>query len=245
MVSILAVSDVHGAKYYNLYLEALKKISVENFGNLIIFGGDMVYKGNVESLRPIVKVTLECLGKEVKILSVFGNEEYDDVKKRLIDEYPEITWLDDELLILEVDDVRIGFVGTRGCLDRPTKWQRKNIPGIEEIYSSRVKKVEFLLKKSLSSADTTVLVSHYSVTYLTLLGEPRYAWPEMGSRRLEKVLLKVGIPLAFHGHAHNSKKTEVVLGKTKVYNIALPARKSITTINIEKIKQTSLLSFMR
>jgi Icc-related predicted phosphoesterase len=138
--------------------------------------------------------------------------------------YPGVKWLDDELYTIDIRGYKLGIIGSRGVIDRPTYWQRKHIPNIEEIYSQRTEKLASLLETSKQRNDITILVTHYGVAQCTLIGEPRKAWPGIYSRKIEALLKKYKPNAAIHGHAHKGKPYCRVNG-TPVYNVAFPVNR--------------------
>ena len=244
---IAAVSDIHGHKYFTLYVKALNKISsLRDDIMLFIFAGDIVFRGNVDSALNIIKVTREFV-RDRTIVACIGNEEYDSILNALFKRYSDIIWLNDSYHIVDVNSIKIAIVGSRGVLDRPTLWQSRNIPGIEKVYMERVVKLRRLLEEVKRISDIAILVTHYTPTFRTLIGEPKSIWPEMGSTRLEKVIIETRPHIVVHGHAHNSKVPHIEVNGVRIYNVALPATKRITLININTVieKRGSLLNYLR
>ncbi len=229
-MKIAAIADVHSPKYIVEYEEVLKNTKLDNIG-LMLFAGDMVYRGKWTEFRKVLNITRKHF--RGTIIACFGNEEYEDIIPYLIKYFPEVVWLNDEVFTLNYSGKTLFIVGTKGVLDRPTKWQREHIPKIYEIYSERLNKISNLLKEGKRRGYTVILLSHYAPTYKTLVGEPKFAWPEMGSERMEKIVLEMKPDIVVHGHAHNSKKTFTQLGGTRIYNVALPATHKITIIPLE------------
>ena len=217
---ILTTSDIHSPKYLPLFLSSLNRLKDLDKVELVILAGDLVYRGRVESLKPVCEVLKRKLqGK--RIVSVFGNEEYFEIEDELKATCDVIEWVDDDIVEAEVKGEKVVIIGSRGVLDEPTKWQRENIPNIRKIYDERLLKIQELLKKAKSLNRKTILVTHYTPTFKTLIGEPKSVWPQMGSKRLEQIILKYNPDIVIHGHAHNSKVLEVNIGGSKVYNLSL------------------------
>ncbi len=232
-INILAVSDVHAPRYLPLYIASLNSIMNYN-PDLIVLAGDLVDHGKISYMKHVLEPLTKKFPKTPAI-AVFGNEEYIDIEDRIIKNYNQVEWLNDSTKVIEIKDLKIGIVGSRGVIDKPTPWQRRNIEGITEIYRQRVLKIKEMLKDLANGCDVVILVTHYAPTYVTLRGEPINIYPYLGSRELEKVLREAQIDMAIHGHAHNSKVVEAPIGCTRVYNVALPARKSITLIEYHKV----------
>ncbi len=229
-MEIAAIADVHSPKYISEYEESLKNAKLDNV-KLMLFAGDMIYRGKWVEFKKVLNITRKYF--RGKIVACFGNEEYEDTIVRLVKNFPEVIWLNDEVLTLNYGNKTLFIVGTKGVLDRPTRWQRTHIPNIHEIYSKRSEKISNFLREGKRRGYTVILLTHYTPTFKTLIGEPRFAWPEMGSERMEKMVLETKPDIIVHGHAHNSKKTFTQLGVTRVYNVALPATRKVTIIPLE------------
>ncbi len=233
-VKVYAVGDVHGNRYFNLFLASLKSL-INSRPDLIVFAGDMVDEGNTKELRMIVD-SVRSRFRDVPIVAVFGNEEFHEVEEKFINEYPEVLWLNDSLAMIYVNDLKVSIIGSRGVLEKLTYWQRKNRPVLERVYRERPAIIRKLLIDVKKVADVTIYVSHYAPTFATVKGEPEKVLPFMGSRSLEDVLKDAKPDVAIHAHAHNSRVLEAVLDGVRVCNVSLPARKGITVINVGQSK---------
>lgn len=240
-VKVYAVGDVHGSRYFNLFLASFKSL-INSKPDLIVFAGDMVDDGNARELKMVVD-SIRSRFRDIPIVAVFGNEEYHEVEEKFINEYPEVLWLNDSLTVIFINDLRVGIVGSRGVLERLTYWQKKNKPILEQVYKERPTVIRKLLSDVKKAADITIYVSHYAPTFITVRGEPEKVLPFMGSRYVEEVLKDVKPNIAIHAHAHNSRVLEAVLDGVKIYNVSLPARKGITVINVSTPKD--LTSYLK
>jgi len=241
IVRICAVGDVHGKRYFSVFQASLRTL-VGFKPDVFIFAGDMVDEGRVDDLEYIVnEVRSKCPG--VPIIAVFGNEEYHELEGTFIKQYPEIIWLNDSVSLIAVRGTRVGFVGTRGALEKLTFWQRRHKPELEVVYRRRPHLIKNLVNEVRRHADIIVLVTHYAPTMITVRGEPEKIYPYMGSRDMERVVIKEVKPdIVIHAHAHNARITEAVIDSVKIYNVSLPAKKGITTIEVTPRK--SILSFL-
>ena len=200
--------------------------------DLFLFAGDLVNRGNYNAMRSLL-AKLKTAKLRCPVYACFGNDEFDSVKDTLRDIAKGfITFLDDELAIVEVGDAgRVAIVGSRGVLDQPTFWQARNIPGIQEHYTGRLRRLGQLLGEARSQADCSVLLTHYACTFSTIEGEPQRAFPQMGSQRVEKLLKQHSPTLAIHGHAHRGRK-QAMVGSVPVFNVALPLQGEIVIIEL-------------
>ena len=240
-IKIGAVGDIHSPRYLDLFTSAIKSLETTDF-DLFILAGDNILKGDVEAFEPVSSLLKENF--DCPIVSCFGNEDYEEVENDLIERFNEITFLNDDMLLIEIKKKKLGLVATRGSLDRPTFWQAKNIPEIRKIYSDRIKTIEHLLDRlKHKKVDHTLLISHYPPTYKTMEGEnPKY-WPVLGSKKFEKKIIENKfIDVVIHAHLHRSKITKSILGNTVILNVSLPASKKITTFELPIHK--TLLDFV-
>ena len=227
---LAAVADIHAPEFLDLFRQALSEL-LETCGepDLFLLVGDMVAKNAHAQLGAVLEIL-----KPIKcpIYACFGNEEYEDSKDIYLS-YERIRWLDDESTVIGLGDLKIGLVGSRGSLDRPTWWQRTHIPGIRSLYRRRVRLIEGLLTKL--RADVTIVMTHYAPTYRTLVGERERLWPEMACKAFEEVIKRTAPHLWLHGHAHRATVLEARLSDTLIVNVSLPARKAIYIANLSEL----------
>ncbi len=228
---ILATSDIHSPVYLQLFREALQRVRKENWCAMIL-AGDLIERGKFQMLEPVIKFIKESLN-DLKLIAVFGNEEYEEVREKLRNLYQEVRWLDDEYIIIDCNSTKLAVIGTQGSLDRLTSWQRRNRPFLKRIYEERPQKIRRLIIEAKKSADHVVLVSHYVVSKKNLLGENPRSWPEMYSSKMERVIAETKPDVAIHGHAHNGSKYSMIAG-VPVYNVALPLNKKIVEIKFRR-----------
>jgi len=233
-IRILAVADIHSPHYLNMFIASVSKIaSANNRIDLVILAGDIVDRGNVAAMRPV----LDALGKivrhcEAPLIAVFGNEEYLNYEGEFIKRYPEVVWLNDDYRLVTLQNsMKLCIVGSRGVLTKPTAWQSRHIPNIYRIYRERIKRLRELLR-SCREHGTTVLVTHYAPTYATVYGEPHTIYSFLGYQLLETLNSSECPHIAIHGHAHNAKVLHAVVNGVNVYNVALPARRDVTIIEL-------------
>lgn len=240
---ICAISDVHYPRFKEAFLKALKQVKgkKENV-KLIFLAGDMINRGEWKYYREVYELLRKAFGSATMV-ACFGNEEYEKIKGEIVNSCPEITFLDDESAVFEIAGEKIGVVGTKGVIDSPTPWQRRNIANIEEIYSERLKKVENLLRETRKRAETLILLSHYAASYETLRGESPAIYRFLGSRKMEEVVKKTSVDLVIHGHVHHGS-SRAKIGKTEIFNVALPLNRKFIFINIKE-RKTGLEAFIK
>lgn len=236
---IAAVGDIHGHENLEPFrrdLEALPNV------DLFLLAGDTTERNDLEAFGEV----LEALRGRVRapIWAVFGNNEYDHDRPTYVARYAErfgVRFLRDEDAVFTAGDKRVRIVGSLGSLDRPTYWQRKNMPHLEAEYRNRVETLDRLL----AGGDARILLTHYPPTYATMGGE-KEAWrPELGCKALEPVLLRRRPTLVIHGHIHRGIPSAELrppvrtldayadaIGPIPVHNVAYPVRRSVSVFEV-------------
>ncbi|MEM2282396.1 MAG: metallophosphoesterase [Candidatus Hadarchaeales archaeon] len=223
---IAATADIHSPLYleqFKLSLEALDKV------DLFLLAGDLVLKNQIQELERVLSAIRKVY--QGPILSCFGNEEYEqDWEKYLA--FGEMEWLEGRARVLETREGKVAIAGSKGSLDRPTFWQRRNVPGIWKTYAERVNVLDSILADI--KAEIKIVLTHYSPTYRTLEGERESAWPEMACKKLERVIESRQPDVWIHGHAHRGKVPSLYIGKTLLLNVSFPARGSIVVFEVPR-----------
>lgn len=221
-MKIAAVGDVHSPKYLPILIRALREVKWDSV-DIMVLTGDIIDKGKVEFCSPVINNIRKFF--KGAILGVPGNEEYDSVKRQLYSTC-KIIWLEDSYQIID----EVAVIGSRGSLDEPTSWQRRNIPNIREIYLTRLEKIRSMLMKNRNKK--RVLVVHYPPRGETLEGERKTIWPMLSSSTLTRIIEEEQPEVVIHSHTHNSVKNYTLIGRTKVLNTALPATNRIMIIDV-------------
>jgi predicted phosphodiesterase len=215
---IAGISDIHSPRYLNEFFTALRYLSSVD---LVLLAGDLADRGKYLHFDPVYNAL-----SKYKVVATFGNEDFSEYRKEYREKYPSIIWLEDESVDIEVGGEKITIVGSEGVLQRPTFYQK--MKGIDtNFYRERKNKIEEML---CSSSNFKVLLTHYATTFNTVYGEKKFAYPSLGDNLIDE--LKCLPNISVHGHAHYSKVTFSVVKNVKVYNVALPATKKFTIINI-------------
>jgi Icc-related predicted phosphoesterase len=230
---IAAASDIHAPRHLSQFAEALGQADLDNV-DLFLLAGDIVHN-NQHAFVPQVTALIR-VRYSGPIYACFGNNEFESttVRYRL---YGDVKWLDDQLCFVELGATKVGVIGTRGIRDRVTPWlvwgvtPNPDVEGTIKSYGQRETTIRRLLEDA-AEADAVIVLSHYAPTYKTLIGEDQSQYAELGTNRFEELMVKYGPQVWVHGHAHLSSNHHVVVGTTRVYNVALPATKKITVFEL-------------
>ena len=229
---IAAVGDVHGHEHLAELRADLDRLDPPD---LFLTAGDLTDHNRIEEFVEVidaVRARVSCA-----VLGVLGNNEYTSS----LGEYRQraaAPLLDDEAITVRVAGQDVRVVGSTGSLDRPTWWQRTNLPGIARTYDERVERID----KLLEGGGFRVLVTHYPPTYATMGGEKEEWRPELGSKKLEAVVVRRRPDLVVHGHVHKGIPFATLSmgqrtfedfdagGPIPIYNVAFPVTRKITVI---------------
>ena len=235
---IAATGDIHSPRHFDLFVKSVEDLHVKP--DIFLLSGDIIYRGKVEEYQKVYNV---FFGKiTCPIIACFGNEEFGAETSMLIEnQVPDIKFLDDEILTLEINDKSVGIVGSLGSLDRPTFWQRNNIPDIADIYKKRVETVEKLLSEL--KTDFRILLIHYAPTYKILEGENPRIYAELGCNDYDRVLIEQKPDLVITGHSHKGSK-QAWIDTVPIFNVAMPLHREIVVIDTEKDLKPGLEKFL-
>jgi Icc-related predicted phosphoesterase len=220
-MKIHAVADVHSPRFTPMFIASLEKLKPPD---LFLMAGDMINRGQIEEYPKILDALETYLGTSFPIVACFGNEEYSEIRDELVAQVKHrLIMLDEISTVLNVDGVKVGVVGTQGSLDKPTSWQRRNIPHIKKIFERRAVRAAELLRGLSGTVDRRILLMHYSPCLETCEGEDDRSFSWLGSRKFYTMIQSEKPDLVIHGHVHNSSVHNAQLGSTLVRNVALPA----------------------
>ena len=232
---LAAVGDIHGREFLAPFRESLAAVADPD---LFLLAGDLTDHNRIEEFSEVVaavKGRVSC-----PIVCIFGNNEYAADHGRYRQTH-DMIYLEDQDRTFAIGGKSVRIIGTTGSLDEPTWWQRNNLPGIAQEYEERVRRLDQLL----AGDDFRILFTHYPPTHATMGGE-KEAWrPQLGSKRLEAVVLRRRPDLVIHGHVHKGVPYAELRGPRStlesfqeertpipVYNVAFPVTHAITTIDV-------------
>lgn len=236
---IAAVGDVHGHENLRGVVSDLDRLGSVD---LFLLAGDTTEKNDINAFGMVVRAIRERVS--APIWAVFGNNEYPNDHPTYVARFAEpfgIRFLEDEAADHSVDGQRVRIVGSTGSLDRPTWWQRKNLPRIAEEYRRRIEVLDGLL----AGDGPRILLTHYPPTYVTMGGENEEWRPELGCKALEPILLRRRPNLVIHGHIHKGipegalrprfdrlDDFDEAVDPIPVHNVAYPVRHAIATFEL-------------
>lgn len=219
-VRIAAVGDLH---YDGAPNEALRNLftEIDRSADIFVLCGDLTTHGKVEQMKGFVE---QLSAVRIPVVAVLGNHDYEANQADVLAEQMKahgVHVLDGDYVVID----GVGFAGTKGFAGGFGRGALAPFgePLIKEFVQSAIDeaiKIENALRNL--HAYTKVVLLHFSPIIDTILGEPEYIFPFLGSSRLLEPIETIGADVIFHGHAHHGRPTAVTPRGIPVFNVAYP-----------------------
>ena len=222
-IRIAAVADVHCAKTTKGALQPIFTAAAEQ-ADVLLLCGDLTDYGTAEEAHVLAD---ELAVVKVPIVAVLGNHDYHsghaaEVAAEL--ERGGVLVLDRGHTILEVGEVEVGVVGTKGFVGGFPGAEIPDFgePLLRQIYQETSAEVEALEVglEAVAGCHKRVVLLHYAPIVDTIVGEPEAIWAFLGSGRLAGPIGMHRPELVVHGHAHHGVATGAI-GTVPVHNVAV------------------------
>jgi Icc-related predicted phosphoesterase len=227
-VRIAAVGDLHYGKTSQGSLQSLLTPLTAADADVLLLCGDLTDYGLADEARGLVKELIG--GVKIPIIAVLGNHDYESgAANDVIGALREAS-----VTVLDGDTTEIhgvGFAGVKGFAGGFGRgvlgpWGEDATKRFVQEAINEALKLETALARLRTP--TRVAILHYAPIQATVEGEPREIFPYLGCSRLEEPLVRYGVSLVFHGHAHNGALEGRTGGNAPVYNVSLPLLRRLT-----------------
>ncbi|MGY5859560.1 MAG: metallophosphoesterase [Candidatus Thorarchaeota archaeon] len=217
---IAAVGDIHCPRFFPIFERSLREIEPPD---VFLLAGDIVNRGKANEY-PVVVNAIDSIHGQVPIIACFGNEDNELYHEQEIIELmgERVTFLDNSTVSLSIRGSTLGVVGVSIVSEKV-----KDVGTMRAIFEDRARMISDSLKELADVSDYTIILSHYSPLVET---EIAFSW------WFSEAVKNIKPSLIIHGHIHNSTKNEVMVESTPVYNVALPAVGSITTLDLQHVR---------
>jgi len=222
-IRIAAAGDVHAAEPLRERLgRTFAAVGAES--DLVLLAGDLTTHGLPEQAAVLAEA---CAALPVPVVAVLGNHDHhsgcaEDVRREL--ERRGIVVLERGHVILEIDDLDIGIVGTKGFVGGFPGAEIPDFgePALRQIYAETTIEVQALEEglEAVAGCHKRVVLLHYAPISDTLVGEPETIWAFLGSGRLAAPIGMHRPDLVLHGHAHHGSPRGTI-GTVPVHNVAV------------------------
>ena len=223
IVRIAAAADIHAAEPLREHLaKAFEAAATEC--DLILLAGDLTTHGLPEQAAVLADA---CSGLRVPVIAVLGNHDHHSGRAaEVADELMRggLRVLDRGHTVLEVGEVEVGIVGTKGFVGGFPGAEIPDFgePLLRQIYRETSAEVDALEQglEAVAGCHKRVVLLHYAPIVDTIVGEPEAIWAFLGSGRLAGPIGMHRPELVVHGHAHHGA-AEGAIGAVPVHNVAV------------------------
>ena len=224
-IRVAAAGDVHASEALREHLgRAFAAVAAEV--DLVVLAGDLTTHGLPEQASVLAGA---CRSLPVPVVAVLGNHDYhsgcaDEVEDAL--RAGGIVVLDRAHVILELGELEVGVVGTKGFVGGFAGAEIPDFgePTLREIYRETTLEVEALEQglEAVAGCHKRIVLLHYAPITDTIVGEPESIWAFLGSGRLAGPIGMHRPDLVVHGHAHHGA-LHGAIGTVPVHNVAVHA----------------------
>jgi uncharacterized protein len=228
-VRVAAAGDIH-VDDHNSEAVAASFACLDEQADLVLIAGDLTTHGEPEQAERFVACRRET---SRPVLAVLGNHDWHTPGAH--DEFVailregDVTVLEGDAWIGEVEGVRVGVAGAKGFIGGFDGSFLPDFgePLLREAYAECGREADALARalEEISDCGVRIALMHYAPIRETLAGEPEGIFTFLGSGRLAEPLLHHRPDLALHGHAHAGTLEGSVAGLVPVYNVAVPVMK--------------------
>jgi len=222
-IRVAAAGDVHASEPLAERLaRAFSVIAGES--DVVLLAGDLTTHGLPEQAAILADA---CRALPIPVIAVLGNHDHhagraDEVTATLAD--AGIVVLERSHAILDIGDVELGVVGTKGFVGGFPGAEIPDFgePALREIYRETTLEVQALEEglEAIAGCHKRVVLLHYAPISETLVGEPETIWAFLGSGRLAGPIGMHRPDLVVHGHAHHGTSTGRI-GEVPVHNVTV------------------------
>jgi uncharacterized protein len=220
---VAAAGDVHAVEPLRERLtNAFATIGAES--DLVLLAGDLTTHGLPEQAMVLAEA---CARMPVPVVAVLGNHDYHSGQAkavRAILVQGGLVVLDRDHTILEIGDLEVGIVGTKGFVGGFPGAEIPDFgePTLRQIYRETSAEVDALERglEAVAGCHKRIVLLHYAPIVDTVVGEPESIWAFLGSGRLAGPIGMYRPELVVHGHAHHGAPRGSI-GTVPVYNVAV------------------------
>jgi uncharacterized protein len=222
-IRVAAAGDVHAVEPLRERLERAFT-AVADDSDLVLLAGDLTTHGLPEQAAVLARA---CASLSVPVVAVLGNHDHHsnlcgEVTSAL--EEGGVIVLDRSHTILEIGDLEVGIVGTKGFVGGFPGAEIADFgePALRHVYQETTLEVDALERglEEIAGCHKRIVLLHYAPVEDTLVGEPERIWAFLGSGRLAGPIGAHRPDLVVHGHAHHGAPRGSI-GEVPVYNVAV------------------------
>lgn len=245
MIRIAAVGDVHyDRKSHNRLGQHFYNISER--ADFLLLAGDLTQTGHPEEVQVLANDLQKC---HIPVIAVLGNHDYHvnqvDAAIEILNSAG-VTVLEGNSITLTINNQTVGIAGAKGfgggfigaC---GSDFGEPEMKAFMRHSRNQARHLENIVKAL--ETDYKIVLTHYSPTAKTLLGEKKEIYPFLGCYYLAEAIDFGGADIAFHGHAHSGVEKGETPAGVPVRNVAQPViRHAFNIYTLEKdLKATEII----
>jgi uncharacterized protein len=220
---VAAAGDVHAAGPLREHLtRAFEAIDADC--DVVLLAGDLTTHGLPEQAAVLAEA---CESMRTPVVAVLGNHDYHSGQAAAVAETlirGGLVVLDRSHDILEIGDLEVGVVGTKGFVGGFPGAEIPDFgePTLRQIFSETSAEVDALERglEAVAGCHKRIVLLHYAPIVDTIVGEPESIWAFLGSGRLAGPIGMHRPDLVVHGHAHHGTP-QGFIGTVPVHNVAV------------------------
>jgi uncharacterized protein len=220
---VAAAGDVHAAGPLREHLTRAFE-AVDADCDVVLLAGDLTTHGLPEQAAVLAEA---CANLRTPVVAVLGNHDYHSGQAARVAEAlvpGGIVVLDRSHSILEIGDLEVGVVGTKGFVGGFPGAEIPDFgePTLRQIFSETSAEVDALERglEAVAGCHKRIVLLHYAPIVDTIVGEPESIWAFLGSGRLAGPIGMHRPDLVVHGHAHHGTP-QGLIGTVPVHNVAV------------------------
>lgn len=222
-IRIAAAGDVHASDPLR---ERLARVfaAVAAETDLVLLAGDLTTHGLPEQAEVLADA---CARLPVPVVAVLGNHDHHSGQADAVQDELRaggIVVLDRGHVILELGELEVGIVGTKGFVGGFAGAEIPDFgePALRQIYHETTLEVDALAEglEAIAGCHKRLVLLHYAPITETIVGEPESIWAFLGSGRLAGPIGMHRPDLVVHGHAHHGAARGSI-GTVPVHNVAV------------------------
>ena len=222
-IRVAAAGDLHAVEPLRERLERAFS-AVSDDCDLVLLAGDLTTHGLPEQAAVLADA---CRASTAPVVAVLGNHDHHsgrcaEIKTVLAD--GGLVVLDRSHTILELGDLEVGIVGTKGFVGGFPGAEIADFgePVLRHVYQETTLEVDALERglEEIAGCHKRIVLLHYAPVQDTLVGEPEPIWAFLGSGRLAGPIGAHRPDLVVHGHAHHGAPRGSI-GEVPVHNVAV------------------------
>ena len=218
---IAAVGDFHcGEADVGAYRELFARANEQ--ADVLLLAGDLTQRGKESEFRVVVG---ELADVKIPVVAVMGNHDYEAGQ---VSEGTAIlrgrgvhVLCGESVQITE----QVGVAGVKGFMGGFGRGTLTPFgePEAKTFVSTAMEQVHCLeMAMRRLATPVRVVLLHYAPVLGTVLGEPEFDHPFLGTDRLAEPLDRYQAAVAFHGHVHSGAFRGQTPGGVPVFNVSLP-----------------------